>query len=162
MEQCEMVLGALDGMGIGYQLIEHPAVFTTEEADKYVEGIEGVRTKTLFLSNKKNTAHYLLVMDGAKRLDMKRLELLIPDRNIHFCSPERLMSKLGLFPGGVSLFGLLNNAEKDVKVLLDRAMLHERFISFHPNVNTRTAIITMDDMFRFIEESGFSYTILDL
>ena len=162
MEQYKFVLNTLDEMKIQYSIVEHPPAFTTEDADRYIEGIEGVRTKTLFLCNKKSTAYYLLVMDGAKRLDVKSLESFISDKKIRFCSPEQLMDKMRLTPGSVSLFGLLNNEEKDVVVLLDKKMLSERFISFHPNDNTKTIFITVDDMFRFLNACGYTYTVLDL
>lgn len=162
MEQYRFVLDTLEEMKIPYSIIEHPPALTTEEADSYIEGMEGVRTKTLFLCNKKGAAYYLLIMDGSKRLDIKKLELLISDKKIRFCSPEQLMDKMGLTPGSVSLFGLLNNTGKDIVVLLDREMLKERLISFHPNDNTKTAFITIDDMYRFIGERGYTYTILDL
>ncbi|MCL1808678.1 MAG: prolyl-tRNA synthetase associated domain-containing protein [Clostridiales bacterium] len=162
VEQSKLVYDTLTGMQIQYSVVEHPPAATTEEADKFIEGMEGVRTKTLFLCNKKNTAYYLLVMDGAKRLDIKKLEGLISDKKIRFCSPEQLMGKMGLTPGAVSLFGLLNNAEKDINVLLDREMLSERLISFHPNDNTKTMFITMGDMYRFIGEFGYEYRVLDL
>ena len=162
MEQCKLVYDTLNKMQIKYNVVEHPKVVTTEEADKFIEGMEGVRTKTLFLCNKKNTAFYLLVMDGTKRLDIKKLETAAQDKKIRFCSPLQLMDKMGLSPGEVSLFGLLNNTEKDIKVLLDREMLSQRLISFHPNDNTKTVFITIDDMYRFLKECGFVCEELDL
>ena len=162
MEQHKFVLNILNEMKIQYSIVEHPPALTTEDADRYIEGVEGVRTKTLFLCSKKSAAYYLLVMDGAKRLDIKKLESLISDKKIRFCSPEQLMGKMGLTPGSVSLFGLLNNTEKDINVLLDKGMLTEKFISFHPNDNTKTVFITIDDMYRFLNECGYAYKVLNL
>lgn len=70
MEACRAVYEKLNELHIPYEVVEHPAVYTTDEADAYIEGREGVRTKSLFLTNKKKTAFYLLVMDEAKRLDI--------------------------------------------------------------------------------------------
>lgn len=162
MDPYKPILDTLEQMGISYNLVEHPPAFTTEEADRYIEGLEGVRTKTLFLCNKKNTAYYLLVMDGGKRLDMKQLGSLLSEKGIHFCSPEKLMSKMQLSPGAVSLFGLLNNTEKDIRVLLDQAILSETYVTFHVHDNTRTAFIKMEDMYRFISQCGFEYLAVAL
>lgn len=162
MEQCKIVIDTLENFNISYNLVSHPPAFTTEEADGYVEGIEGVRTKTLFLCNKKSKAFYLLVMDDSKQLDMKNLEDLLFEKGLHFCSAEKLMAKLQLSPGAVSIFGLLNNAEKDVNVILDEAMLSEEIVCFHPNENTSTLFFKTEDMFRFIAGCGFECKIMKL
>ena len=152
----------LQQLGITYRIIEHPPAMTTEEADKFIEGEEGVKTKTLFLCNKKSKAYYLVVTDGAKAIDMKQLEELIPTKGLHFCNEEKLMNKLGLPAGTVSIFGLLNNEEHDVNVILDGGILGEKYITFHPNVNTATAFITMEDMYKFFDALDYDYRILDL
>ena len=162
MDQYVFVKEKLKEMGITYRIIEHPPAMTTEEADRYIEGEEGVKTKTLFLCNKKSKDYYLVVTDGAKPVDMKHLEALIPTKGLHFCSEEKLMNKLGLRAGTVSIFGLLNNEEHDVNVILDEEILAEKYITFHPNVNTATAFITMEDMFRFFEAAGYEYRTLKL
>ena len=162
MDQYTFVKDKLDEFGIAYRIIEHPPAMTTEEADLYIEGEEGVKTKTLFLCNKKSKAYYLVVTDGAKSIDMKTLEERIPTKGLHFCSEEKLMHKLGLPAGTVSIFGLLNNEEHDVNIILDKDILDEKYITFHPNVNTATAFITMEDMFRFFEKTDYEYRILAL
>ncbi|MEF9921345.1 MAG: prolyl-tRNA synthetase associated domain-containing protein [Anaerovoracaceae bacterium] len=162
MEQYKMVIDTLEKLNIPYNLVSHPPAFTTEEADGYIEGLQGVRTKTLFLCNKKSKAFYLLVMDDSKQLDMKHLEDLLCEKGLHFCSAEKLMAKLQLLPGAVSIFGLLNNAEKDVNVILDEDMLSEEIVCFHPNENTSTLFFKTDDMFRFIAGCGFEYKIMKL
>ena len=162
MDQYTFVKKTLTEMDIPFRIIEHPAAMTTEEADRYIEGEEGVKTKTLFLCNKKSKVYYLVVTDGAKPIDMKALEALIPTKGLHFCSEEKLMNKLGLPAGTVSIFGLLNNEEHDVNVILDKEILDEKYITFHPNVNTATAFITMEDMYRFFEKTRYEYRILEL
>ena len=162
MDQYAFVKRKLAEMDIPFRIIEHPPAMTTEEADRYIEGEEGVKTKTLFLCNKKSKAYYLVVTDGAKPVDMKVLEQLIPTKGLHFCSEEKLMQKLRLPAGTVSIFGLLNNEEHDVNVILDKEILDEEYITFHPNVNTATAFVKMEDMFRFFEKTGYEYRILEL
>lgn len=162
MEQCQIVYETLKKMGISYDLVEHPPALTTEEADVYIEGKEGVRTKSLFLCNRKKSVYYLVIMDDAKRLDMKKLGDLINEKGMQFGSTEKLMEKMLLPAGVVSLFGLLNNAEKDIKVCLDKEMLSERFISFHANDNSKTIFISIDDIYKFITLLGYEYSTIDL
>lgn len=162
MEQCQIVYEALGKMGITYDLVEHLPALTTEEADSYIVGKEGVRTKTLFLCNRKKSAYYLIIMDDTKRLDMKRLGEIINEKGMSFGSPEKLMEKMSLSPGVVSLFGLLNNTEHDIKVCLDKEMLSEKYMSFHANDNTKTIFISTDDMYKFITTLGYEYSIIDL
>lgn len=162
MEQCQIVYESLLGMGISYDLVEHPPALTTEEADGYIVGKEGVRTKTLFLCNRKKSAYYLVIMDDTKRLDMKKLGEIINEKSMSFCSPEKLMEKMSLPPGVVSLFGLLNNTEHDIKVCLDKEMLSEKFMSFHANDNTKTIFISTEDMYKFITALEYKYSVIDL
>ena len=162
MEQYKFVYDTLDKMQIAYDVVEHPPAFTTEDADKYIKDIDCIRTKTLFLCNKKKAAFYLLVLDQSKRLDFKKFEDLVSEKKIRFCSPEQLMEKMQLIPGAVSLFGILNNKEKDIRVILDKEMLTGQRISFHPNDNTKTVLISEEDMYRFIEEHGFEYKAIEI
>lgn len=162
MRKDQKVYDVLKQMNISYEIVEHPEALTTEEADRYIDGKEGVRTKTLFLCNKKKTAYYLVVMDDAKRLDLKHLAEILNESRVSFCSPERLLNKMGLTPGIVSIFGLLNNKEYDINVFLDKEMLAEKIMTFHPNVNTKTIFITTEDMFKFLSSLGYKYTIVEL
>jgi Ala-tRNA(Pro) deacylase len=162
MEQYQIVYAALKKMNISYELVEHPPALTTEEADSYIEGKEGVRTKTLFLCNRKKRAYYLVIMDDAKRLDMKKLGELIGEKGMQFGSTEKLMEKMLLPPGVVSLFGLLNNTEHDIKIFLDKEMLSEKFMSFHANDNSKTIFISTDDMYKFIHLLDYEYSIINL
>ena len=77
MEAYEKVIEVLNELDIPFEIVEHEPALTTEQADSFIEGIEGVRTKTMFLTNKKKTAYYLLIMDDQKRLDMDLLKELI-------------------------------------------------------------------------------------
>ncbi|CAM3761786.1 prolyl-tRNA synthetase associated domain-containing protein [Mesobacillus zeae] len=162
MEQYQIVYDALNKMSIAYEVVEHPPALTTEEADSYIVGKEGVRTKTLFLCNKKKTAYYLVIIDDTKRLDMDQLAKILKEKRISFCSSERLMEKMALPPGAVSIFGLLNNEDHDIKIYLDKEMLTEKLMSFHANDNTKTLFISMEDMYKFINTLGYEYSVIEL
>ena len=162
MDQFTLVKETLDKMGIPYEIVEHPAAHTTEEADEYIKGKEGVRTKTMFMTNKKKTEFYLLVMDDAKRLDFHEFQDLTNTKRIKMASAESLKEQMGLEPGIVSIFGLINNHEKNIHVYFDRAILDEKTMTFHPNVNTRTIFVASKDVLKFVKEMGYDYQILDL
>lgn len=157
----EEVIYVLDKMNIEYERVDHPAAPTVKEADKYIEGMEGVGTKTLFMAGKKDKNFYLIIMDANKRLDIKKLSDTVNDR-LHFGNEEYLKEKLGLFPGMVSLFGLINNKENDVKVYIDKDLLDEKLITFHPNDNTATFFISTRDMFKFLKELNYEYKLVPL
>lgn len=95
----------LEELGIESEVIEHEPALTTEQTDSFIEGIEGVRTKSMFLTNKKKTAYYLLIMDDQKRLDMKRFAELSGGKGIKMASSESLYEKMMLPPGVVSPLG---------------------------------------------------------
>ena len=150
----------LNKVNILYDVVYHPAVFTTEEADKYVEGMDGVLSKTLFMAGRKNRNYYLFIMDDSKRLDIKKMSDLVDDK-LHFGSEEDLMNKMGLMPGSVSLFGLLNNTDHDIHVYIDKEITSEKIITFHPNENTATLFISMDDMYKFLDSLEYEYQIIN-
>lgn len=158
----EKVFEALDAMGIAYEVVHHPPALTTEQADAFIEGKEGVRSKTMFLSDKKKRRFFLLILDDVKRLDLKTLAETIGEKGLRMGSEEMLAEKLQLQPGVVSPFGLLNNLEKDVKVYVDRALLQEDIITFHPNENDATVFLTISDLFRFFEKLDYPYDLIEM
>ncbi len=162
MEAYQQVAKKLQELGITYDVVEHPPAFTTEQADSYIEGLEGVRTKSMFLTNKKKTQYYLLIMDDQKRLDMEDFKDQVGANRIRMASTESLAEKMQLPAGTVSPFGLLNNEEKDIRVYFDQDILSEEIMTFHPNTNEKTIFIKTQDLFRFLESIGFNYEILTL
>lgn len=157
MDLYEKVADKLSELAIPFEIVEHAPALTTEEADRFIEGIEGVRTKTMFLTNKKKTAYYLLIMDDQKRLDMDQFKELVQANRIKMASSDSLMEKMMLPPGVVSVFGLLNNEDHDIKVYFDQEILSEDRMSFHPNVNTKTIFLKTKDVLKFVESIGFEY-----
>ena len=162
MEAYQQVAKKLQELGITYDVVEHPPAFTTEQADSYIEGLEGVRTKSMFLTNKKKTQYYLLIMDDQKRLDMEDFKDQVGANRIRMASIESLAEKMQLPAGTVSPFGLLNNEEKDILVYFDQDIVSEEIMTFHPNTNEKTIFIKTQDLFRFLEAVGFHYEILTL
>ena len=162
MEAYQQVAKKLQELGITYDVVEHPPVLTTEQADSYIEGLEGVRTKSMFLTNKKKTQYYLLIMDDQKLLDMEDFKEQVGANRIRMASAESLAEKMQLPAGTVSPFGLLNNPEKDIRVYFDKDIVSEEIMTFHPNTNEKTIFIKTQDLFRFLESISFNYEILTL
>ena len=160
MELFQSAIDKLDELGIEYQLLEHPPALTTEEANSYIEGKEGVRTKTMFMTNKKKTEYYLLIMDDAKSIDMNGFKDVIGANKVRMASSESLMEKMAMPPGVVSPFGLLFNEDKDIKVYFDKEIVDEAIMTFHPNTNEKTIFIKTSDLFNYLREIGYQYEIV--
>ena len=148
------VTSALDALGIAYDLYEHPPVFTGDEAALHWAGIDATPVKNLFLRNKKGDRHYLVILGIEKLADLRHLVKVIGDDRLSFGSPERLMARLGLTPGSVSPFGLLNDSTPAVRVIVDADLKRAERLIFHPNINTASLTILRADFERFLESRG--------
>jgi len=148
------VANRLAELGIGFERYEHPPVATVDEAEQHWTGIDATHCKNLFLRNQKGNRHYLVVLLHSKRADLRAVADQIGDGKLSFGSPERLMTHLGLTPGSVSPFGLINDAGHSVYVVLDRDLESSARVSFHPNINTRTYVISTADFLRFLDAMG--------
>ena len=162
MDAYQQVANKLQELGITFDVVEHPPVFTTEQADAFIEGIEGVRTKSMFLTNKKKIQYYLLIMDDQKSLDMDLFKDLVSANRIRMASADSLFEKMELPPGTVSPFGLLNNPERDIQVYFDKDIVTEDIMTFHPNTNEKTIFVATQDLFKFLAHLGYDYQILEL
>jgi Ala-tRNA(Pro) deacylase len=144
----------LGELGIPFTKKEHPPVATVEEAAGHWADIDATHCKNLFLRNQKGTRHYLVVIEHSKKADLRKVADQIGDGKLSFASPERLMTHLGLTPGSVSPFGLINDATHSVRVVIDRDLKPAARLSFHPNINTATLTIAAADFQKFLEASG--------
>lgn len=156
------VYAVLDQLGIPYDRHEHPPVFTVEQAEQHWTDIEGLHCKNLFLRNKKGNRHYLVIAPTSKTIDLRRLNEKLSEDRLSFGSPERLMRLLGLEPGSVSPFGLINDRQKEVMVILDEDLRSTGWVNFHPNVNTATVGISRDDFEKFLAWTGNSVRYFQL
>jgi Ala-tRNA(Pro) deacylase len=144
----------LDSLNIDYQKHTHPPVNTIEEAAPYWKDIPGAHCKNLFLRDAKGKRHFLVVLPGHKSADLKRLAAVIGSTRLSFASPRRLERYLGLEPGSVSVLGIVNDEENHVRVYIDREILDEEFVNFHPNINTVTLTIPTAGLRKFLESQG--------
>jgi Ala-tRNA(Pro) deacylase len=148
MNSPEDVLAYLDKLGIEYKMHEHVAVFTAEEAAEHTSHIKGLACKNLLLNDQKKRHFYLVVLPAKKSVNLKSL---FPKIKLSFSSPKRVQEKLGLLPGSVSPFGLINNTEKDVKLYIDKDVYEADFVTFHPNLNTATLLLSKVDFHKFLK-----------
>jgi Ala-tRNA(Pro) deacylase len=162
MDPAPAVYAALDALGISYERHEHPAVFTAADASQFWDPIPGVQCKNLFLRNKKGDRHYLVVVEIGKRVDLKDLVRTVADDRLSFGSAERLMAELGLTPGSVSPFGLINDADGSVRVLIDQDLKGADRLIFHPNINTASVVVSWADLERFLATRANRVNVISL
>lgn len=152
----------LEENGIDYERSDHPAVFTCEEADRLVPPMEGEKIKNLFVRDKKGRRHFLLVVGYEKIVDLKSLSSLMGISSLTMASPDRLKRYLGVDPGSVTILAVINDTEKKVEVVFDRALWHSQSFLCHPLINTSTLVISKEGIRRFFELTGHGVIVLDV
>ncbi len=148
-------------LGIRTATVEHPPVFTVEEAKRLRGALPGGHCKSLFLRNKKG-GMWLVVALEDRPIDLKKLGERIGAGRVSFGSAERLMAHLAVVPGAVTPFAVFNDRERRVRVVLDAEMLRCSPLNYHPLRNDRTTAIQPEDLIRFLEAEGHPPQILDL
>lgn len=161
-ERHEQVYRALDALGIRYERFHHPPVFNSEDVAQHWKDIPATPVKNLFLRNKKGDRHYLVILGVDKQADLRQLVKVIGDDRLSFGSPERLMAHLGVTPGSVSPFGLLNDASGVVRVIVDRDLRSAERLIFHPNDNTASLTIGFADFEKFLNSTNNSVRWISL
>lgn len=156
------VYAALERLGIHFDYYEHPEAPTIEIASRFYRGEGTTLCKNLFFRNHKGNRHYLVIMDARYPMDIHDLEHRLRQGKLSFASPERMMRYLGVRPGSVSLFTLVNDTAHEVTLFVDRYLLEADKVAFHPNDNRASLVITRDDMLRFIHSTGNTYEIVDI
>ncbi len=157
----EELLERLDLLGISVTTHDHAPVFTVEESRHLHDTLPGGHCKSLFLRNKKGQC-WLVVCEEDTPVDLKALAARLGAGRFSFGSADRLMQYLGVTPGSVTPFALINDPEATVQVVLDQRMLRHQMLNYHPLVNSRTTAIARDDLIRFIEACGHTYEIIDI
>ncbi|HHQ4602744.1 TPA: prolyl-tRNA synthetase associated domain-containing protein [Aeromonas veronii] len=144
------IYSLLDQLAIPYQRVDHPPVFTCEEASKLLPDLPAAKTKNLFLRDPKSERLFLVVSPEEHRVDLKALAAMLRVKRLSFGSPERLDAVLGLTPGSVTLLAMVRDREKAVELVVDEAIWQAEQVQCHPLVNTATLIIRLDDVRRLL------------
>ena len=157
----EQLLAHLEGLGIAYKIYEHPPVFTVAESEQYETNIPGMHCRNLFLYDKKKRM-FLITAANETMIDLKKLDKLIESGRLSFCSPSRLWEFLGIKPGSVNPFCIMNDKEAKVRMIIDATMMEADIINVHPMDNAATIGISPQDLLKFMDSIGHKYDILDL
>lgn len=139
---------------------EHPPVFRVEEGLELKAALPGAHTKNLFLKDKKGQI-WLISARQDTTIDLKRLPPVIGSDRLSFGNEALLFETLGVRPGSVTAFGLINDRDRRVRFVLDRALFEAEIVNFHPLTNAATTAMTGADFRRFLGEIGVAYAVVD-
>lgn len=156
----EQLFARLEALAIAHHTVSHAPVFTVEEAKAHRGALEGTHVKNLFLRNKKREMWLVVALED-RPIDLKALGRRLGAGNLSFGRPERLSTHLGVEPGSVTPFALINDAERLVRPVLDARILERDPIHAHPLRNDMTTSIAGDDLLRFIRDCGHEPEIVD-
>ena len=157
----EQLFGRLDALAIVHRTVSHPPVFTVAEAAAMRGALPGGHCKSLFLKDQKG-GFWLAVMLEERRIDLNRLAIRLGAPRFSFGAASDLEALLGVRPGSVTPFALVNDVAHRVTPVLDREMLNIDPLNYHPLVNDRTTAIAPADLLRFIAACGHQPRIVDL
>ena len=156
------VCDVLSELGLAWERHEHPPVFTVEQAELHWTDLRGLHLKNLFLRNDRGRHHYLVILEASKKVNLRALAKLLGEDRFSFASAERLKKYLGVDPGSVSAFNLINDREHAVTVVVDEDLQGADWVSFHPNVNTSTLTLSWSDFAKFLAWTGHKVISLKL
>jgi len=156
----QQLFARLDQLGIAHRTVEHPPVFTVEEAKALRGNLPGHHIKNLFLRNKKEEMWLVVALED-RTIDLKRLGEVLGAGRLSFGSADRLKRYLGVEPGSVTPLSLANEEARAVRLVLDRGMADGGPVNAHPLVNTMTTALAPADLLRFFEATGHTPRWLD-
>lgn len=151
----------LTDLDIDYATISHPPMRTVEDSQRYRDGVPGGYSKNLFLRNKKGRM-WLVTMLENRQVDLRALGQRIGAGRVSFASPQRLMHYLGVIPGAVTPFAVINDLTGSVPMVIDKALLACDPLHFHPCDNSMTTTVNTEGLLRFLADCQHDPLILDL
>src|SRR6476619_3519260 len=154
------LIAFLDRLGIASTTYAHPAVFTVGESGAIKQEIPGAHTKNLFLKDSKDQL-WLISAEGHAEIDLKRLHTVIGSARLSFGKAELMEATLGVSPGSVTAFGLINDGNRRVRFVLDRTLAEADRVNFHPLTNTATTTVTGEGFRRFLAALGVTPLVVD-
>jgi Ala-tRNA(Pro) deacylase len=158
----EALIQALDRMGIAHETIHHAPLFTVEESKALRGEIPGAHTKNLFLKDKKGRLFLVTAVENTQ-IDLKRLhEIIGGSGRVSFGSAEQMKAHLGVSPGSVTAFAVINDTDCEVTMIVDKRLAAYERVNCHPLINTMTTGISYTDLLKFLGEVRHAPTILDI
>ncbi len=157
----EHLIDTLNKLDVAYQMHEHEPIFTVAEGEHLKKAIPGTHCRNMFLRDKKKNM-FLLTLANETQVDLKKLAEHLGCGRLSFGSPDRLWEYLGIRPGSVNPFCIVNDKGGDVRIILDKYMMDQNILNVHPMDNAMTIGLTPLDLARFIETTNHSPEIIDL
>jgi Ala-tRNA(Pro) deacylase len=151
-----------ENLEIKFEYHEHPPLATIEDAKIHWKDYKSGRCKNIFFRNHKGDRHYLVILEHLRQLDIRDLEKRLRQGKLTFASDVRLKKYLGVEPGSVSPFGLINDHEKHVHLFIDETLKDYDRLTFHPNINAASLVVSMHNFLKFLEYTGNSYEFIRL
>ncbi|MCF6320324.1 MAG: prolyl-tRNA synthetase associated domain-containing protein [Rhizobiaceae bacterium] len=156
------LLQILEKKGFETTTLKHPALFSVEESQKLRGKISGGHTKNLFVKDKKSN-YFLLILEECAKIDLNRLHPIIGAKSrLSFGRPEQLMEYLGVAPGSVTAFSVINDKHNNVRLIIDKSLLVHEKINCHPLTNEMTTTIFREDLLKFLEDVGHKPEIIQM
>jgi Ala-tRNA(Pro) deacylase len=160
MKTRDDLIAFFDAQGIAHSTLDHPAVFRVGEGEDIKAGMPGAHTKNLFLKDGKGQL-WLISAKDTTRIDLKRLPDVIGSARLSFGNEALMVETLGVTPGSVTAFALINDTEHRVRFVLDRALAQAEIVNFHPLTNTATTAVSREGFARFMEAVGVTPMVVD-
>lgn len=154
------LMAFLRRLGVETTTRDHPAVFRVEEGEELKREIPGAHTKNLFLKDAKGQL-WLISAEGHATIDLKRLHQVIGSARLSFGNAELMAETLGVTPGSVTAFGLINDKDRRVRFVLDRTLAEAPLVNFHPLTNTATTTIDQAGFGKFLAAIGVEPLVVD-
>ncbi len=158
----EAIFDKLDQLGISYARVDHEHADTMEDCLAVEAVLRAKICKNLFLCNRQKTQFYMLMMPGDKPFKTKNLTAQLNCARLSFGDADKLMEYLHTTPGSVSALELIFDTEIDVRVVIDKDLMKDEYISGHPGISTSTLRLTRDNMLKYIKAAGHEPTFIDL
>jgi Ala-tRNA(Pro) deacylase len=152
----------LEKLSIEFEYHEHPPLATIEDAKIHWKDLNAGRCKNIFFRNHKGDKHYLVILEHLRQLNIHDLEKRLKQGKLTFASDQRLKKYLGVEPGSVSPFGLINDTDHHVHLFIDEKLNESDKLSFHPNINTASLVVRKSDFIRFINSTGNTFEFIKL
>jgi Ala-tRNA(Pro) deacylase len=149
-------------LAIQFEYHEHPPLATIEDARIHWKDFNSGKCKNIFFRNHKGDKHYLVILEHLSQLNIHDLEKRLGQGKLSFASDVRLKKYLGVEPGSVSPFGLINDTEKHVYVFIDEKLQESEHLTFHPNINTASLVISTADFSKFLAFTGNTFEFIRL
>lgn len=152
----------LEKLAIQFEYHEHPPLATIEDAKIHWKNYNSGRCKNIFFRNHKGDRHYLVILEHLRQLNIRDLEKRLKQGKLTFASDRRLKKYLGVEPGSVSPFGLINDSDNHVHLFLDKKLKEFDRLTFHPNVNTASLVISNSDFLKFLNYTANTFEFIQL